>query len=280
MIDLRYKPKYLPQVSAPFAYTLDGLKREGVKCKYVEMNPEDLIPSQGLVALDKISSIDPKKILPIWISKENKVLDGHHRLACVLMNSLPIKAIQIPLPYKDAIRILNKIQDIYDYENQEKVEEVVAQDQINAMNEPENQDFLESLEAEVEDGKLILHDTNAANVVGKKTKKQTGYRKAKINERSTVGNFFSLKPVEGYLKYDIEFDNLLDTNDMGLIYSNGISPVGVLARAWFPHIDFNKISKKYGVSPDVLINRAVAEKARKCGYDGIKYGDIMIQGLN
>lgn len=271
MIDVRYKPKWLPQVSAPFAYTLDGLKKEGVKCKYVQINPDDLTPSQGLVALDKVSSIDPNNIPPIWISSENKVIDGHHRYASALSHSSPIRAIQIQLPYKDAVRILNKIQDIYEYENQQTI--------VDGMNQNQEINFLEALESEMEDGKLVLHDTNNKNVVGKKTKKHTGYRKTEINEKSTVGNFFSLKPVEGYLKYDIEFDNMLDTNDMGLVFNNGGSPVFTLAKTWFPHIDFKKISKKHDVSPDVLINRAVAEKAKKLGYDGIKYGDIMIQGL-
>ena len=95
-----------------------------------------------------------------------------------------------------------------------------------------------------------------------------------------MGNFFSIKPIEGYKKYDIEFDNLLETNDMDAIFQKDTNPVEVIAKKWFPNLDFKKIAKKYKLTPDVLINKAVYEKAKSMGYDGIKYGDVMVQGLN
>lgn len=279
MIDLRYKPKWLPQVNAPFNYTLDMLDKEGVDYKYMQVDPDDLEPSQGIVAQDKVSQIDMNNILPIWISKEDRILDGHHRYVAALSRSIPVKCIKIMLSQKDAVRMLNKIQDIFEYERQQKVMEVVAQDQINVMNDPDsdfnNGNFLESLEREKDDDEReILHDST------KKPKNLTGYRKDEINEKSVVGNFFSLKPVDGYKKYDMEFDNLLNTNDLDITYKSDVNPVSRLAVSWFPNIDFKKIAKKHGVNPDSIINRAVAEKAKQMGYDGIKYGDIMVQGLN
>ena len=35
-----------------------------------------------------------------------------------------------------------------------------------------------------------------------------------------------------------------------------------------------------GFSKESIINSDVEEKAKEMGYDGIKYGDIMVQGLN
>lgn len=278
MIDLRYKPMWLPQVNSPFNYTLDMLDKEGVNYKYMQADPDELIPSQGIVAQDKVSQIDMDNIKPIWISKDNKVLDGHHRYIAALSRNIPIKCVMVMLPQKDAIRVLNKIQDIFEYENQEKVMEVVAQDQINAMNEPDSgvstSEFLATLEddSDKDDDREILHDN-------KKRKKISGYRKKDINEKSVVGNFFSLKESDGYSKYDMEFDSLLDTNELGLTYHGGSSPVTVLCKKWFPNIDFDRIAKNFDVKPESIMNRAVAEKARKLGHDGIKYGDIMIQGL-
>lgn len=279
MIDLRYKPMWLPQVNAPFNYTLDMLDKEDVEYKYMQADPEELTPSQGIVAQDKVSQIDMDNVKPIWISKENMVLDGHHRYVASLSRGIPIKCIKIMLSQKDAVRLLNKIQDIFEYENQEKIMEVVAQDQINVMNDPDsdfnNGGITSTFESELEnDNKEILHDSN------KKPKMVTGYRKKEISDTSVVGNFFSLKPTEGYNKYDIEFDNILNTNDLDINFKNDQNPVSNLAQKWFPNIDFKKIAKKHDVTEDSIINRAVAEKARKMGYDGIKYGDIMIQGLN
>lgn len=279
MIDLRFKPPWLPQVNSPFNYTLDMLDKEGVKYKYMQADPDELSPSQGIVAQDKVSEIDMDNISPIWVSQDNKVLDGHHRYVAALSRNVPIKCVKVMLSQKDAIRILNKIQDIFDYENQEKMVEVVAQDQINMMNDTDSgvspSEFLATLESdskEDDDEREILHDD-------KKVKKVTGYRKKDVNDKSVVGNFFSLKESDGYNKYDMEFDSLLDTNELGLTYKSESSPVSVLCMKWFPNIDFDKIAKNYDVKPESIMNRAVAEKARKMGYDGIKYGDIMVQGL-
>ena len=285
MIDTRYKPPHLPQINAPFIYVLDKLEQDGVEYNIKQSHPSELKPSQGIVALDKISSIDLDNIKPIWTSMDNDILDGHHRYGAALSHDKPIRHVQIMLNPKDAIRALNKIQDIFEYEQQTQLEEVVAQDVLNLGTGMDggisHSEFLATLEAEMDDeNREILHSGNEQGVVKKKKKIVTGYRKTAVVEDSEVGNFFTLNPVEGYKKYDIEFDKLLDTNDMNAIFIKGESPVFILAKKWFPNIDFDKIGKKYKISPNVLINRAVAEKAKSMGYDGIKYGDVMVQGLN
>lgn len=271
MVDFRYKPNWLPQVSAPFSIVLNKLNDEGVKCKMYNIDPNELEPSQGIVLSDKIGSIDPQNIKPIWIANDKKVLDGHHRYARSLQEGTPIKVIEISLNSADAIRVLNKIQDIHEYEMKVTTNEVVAQDQINAMNDPS---FLDELE---DHGKPDIPTDKS--IVGNKVKKIKAYRKDDINEKSNVGNFFSAKPIDGFREYDIEFDNLLDTNDIKLAYSKDSNPVETLAKTWFPNIEFDKIAKKFNIPVTAIMNRAVAEKAGKMGYDGIKYGDIMIQGL-
>ena len=39
------------------------------------------------------------------------------------------------------------------------------------------------------------------------------------------------------------------------------------------------ISKQYGIESINLKNKAITEKAMHLGFDGIKYGDTLIQGL-
>jgi hypothetical protein len=88
-----------------------------------------------------------------------------------------------------------------------------------------------------------------------------------------------LKEVDGYSKYEIDFENLLDTNSLGVTYKDGQEPVDILAKNWFPNINFEKLGKEHNTSSINIKNKAVAKKAKKMGYDGIKYGDTIIQGL-
>jgi hypothetical protein len=278
MMDMRFKPSWLPQVSAPYTYVVDKMQSQDIPCKLIKVDPKKLKPSQGLVLSDKISSINPDDIKPIFISKDDFVIDGHHRYGSALSFNEPhIKAVRIMLPQRDAARMLNKISDIFEYEQQQSIEEVVAQDAINLRNDPDTDpaNFLEMLEADLEDGKEMLLDTK------KNKKKIKGYRTEPLKENSRVGNFFILKPlpVDGYKEYEMEFDNLLDTDDLNMIYRTDQTPVGGLAKTWFPNIDFSQLAGKYKVKPESLINRAICDKAKRMGYDGIKYGDIMIQGF-
>jgi len=66
---------------------------------------------------------------------------------------------------------------------------------------------------------------------------------------------------------------------LGVAYKDSQTPTDILAKIWFPNVNFEKISKQYNLSSDNLKNKAIAEKAMKMGFDGIKYGDAIIQGL-
>ena len=150
------------------------------------------------------------------------------------------------------------------------MEEVEVQDAINFYGDDENQ-FLKSLE---EDNAAVQQEKSSAN-----QQSIIGYRKDPIRENSVVGNFFTLNPIDGYSKYQIDFDNLLDTHALGVMYKDGQQPVEILSKIWFPHVNFEEISKQYNMPAINLKNKAVAEKAQKMGFDGIKYGDTLIQGL-
>ena len=275
MIDMRYKPRFLPQVNAPFDIVLKKLDEEGIGYNIVEVDPNDCDPSQGVTFSDEVEKVNVDDMNPIWMAENNKILDGHHRMVRALLDAQKLKAVKLDLNEKDAARVLNKIQDIYEYEQASNVEEVVGQDAINTDNQIDSgisdSEFLSSLE---EDNLAVQTETPSVN-----QQSIIGYRKEPIKENSVVGNFFTLKPVEGYDKYQIDFENLLDTGSLGVTYKDGQQPVDILAKSWFPHVNFEKLSEQYNTPSINLKNKAVAEKATKMGYDGIKYGDTLIQGL-
>ena len=257
MIDLSFKPKYLPQISSPYEIVIDTMNKEKIPYKKTILNPKNIQPSQGIVYLDKIKDNSEGYV---WLSKDLKLLDGHHRLGSCLSYDKPIKSIIILLPYLEAIRELNRIQDIINYKEKQ-----------------------ENLHVDVEDVNVfdLIRDEyfNNNDIYGGKHRKLYGYRNKPINKNSKSGNFFSLHPINGYGKYEIEFENLLDTDDLNIIYENNINPIHKLADYWFKGVNFEFISNKNGIPKDKLISRCISEIGIKYGFDGIKYGDIILQVL-
>lgn len=278
MIDMRYKPSFLPQVSAPLDMVLEKLRDENVGYELIKANPNDLNPSQGITFSDDIDGIELDDMNPIWVGDDLNVLDGHHRYVKALMSNTPIMTVKIHMNDKDACRLLNKIQDIYEYENAKELEEHgTYQNTINTENDIDNNgssrmNFISTLE---ETNAEIQNDEEST----KNSKTIIAYRKDPIKENSAVGNFFTLEPVEGFNKYEIDFENLLDSDELGVSYKTDQNPIEILAKIWFPNINFEKLSESLNIEPINLKNKAIAEKAMSLGYDGIKYGSKIIQGL-
>lgn len=257
MIDVNYKPDYLPQISSPFNIVLKHLDDENVKYKKTILNPHTIKPSQGIVFLDKIKNNSEDYI---WLSKDLKVLDGHHRCGSCLSYDKPIKSIIIMLPYMEAMRVLNKVQDIINFkENQEDLN--VESNEINIFDIIRDEYF---------------HDEN---IYGGKKRRLIGYRNKPIKNKSKSGNFFFLQPIKGYQKFEIEMDNVLDTDELDFIYENNVNPVTKLAEYWFKGVDFDYLSNKNDIPKNKLISRCVSELGIRYGFDGIKYGDIILQVL-
>jgi len=269
------RPYHLPQINFPYTIALEKLDEDGIDYDVVNIEPNEIDgieTSQNFVFSDEISKVNINDESPIWIAGNNKIkiCDGHHRYFKGMFDNKPVLAIKLNMDFIDACRILNKIQDIFEYEQSQGLEEVENQGAINFYQDDENQ-FLNNLE---EDNINLQAETPAKN-----EKTVIGYRLKPIKENSTIGNFFTLKPVEGYSKYEIDFENLLDTNSLGVTYKDGQEPVDILAKSWFPHINFEKLSTQHNTDSINLKMKAVSEKAMKMGYDGIKYGNSIIQGL-
>jgi hypothetical protein len=269
------RPYHLPQISMPFEEMLQKLDEENIEYEMIELEPSEndgINVSQNVTFSDEVEKCNISDKNPIWIAEDNKICDGHHRYIRALIDKVPLKAIKLGLNEKDACRVLNKIEDIYEYQQKRGLEEVEMQDAINYYGGDENQ-FLNTLEED----NFNIETPSGETKTNQKT--ITAYRKEPIKENSAVGNFFSLKPIEGFSKYEIDFDNLLDLHSLGVTYKDGQEPADILAKIWFPHINFEKLSEQYGMPSINLKNKAITEKAMSLGYDGIKHDDKLIQGL-
>lgn len=273
MIYMRYKPFFLPQVNMPYEDVLKKLDDEGIKYDLQQIDPNELEVSQGVTFSDEVGKVNLSDMNPIWVAGANKVIDGHHRMVKALIDGVLVTAVIMQMDDKDACRLLNKIQDIYEYEQKKSMEEVVAQDQINDINEP-NDDGSRFLNIMEDDNMVVQSGETSTN-----PKRLIGYRRDPIRENSVVGNFFLLQPTEGFQPYEIELDNLLDLGQMGVVLKDGQEPVDILSKIWFPNVNFEKLGEAWGMDVKNLKNKAVATKAMKMGYDGIKHNDTLLQGL-
>lgn len=272
----RMSPKYLPQINMSIDEMLKKLVENDCDYNLIQLNSDELKPSQQFTLSDDVYNTINNETHPIWVDIDLNIIDGHHKWVKTLHDNTPVVVVKLNINFKDACRLLNKLQDIHEYEEARQMEEVVAQDAINIVDNDKDagfsdEEFLSSLE---EDNSVVQEENPSLN---KKT--LIAYRKEPIKENSVVGNFFMLKPQDGFGKYEIQFDNLLDVGKLGITYKDGQVPVEILAKIWFPNVNFEKISGQYDISSVNLMNKAVANQAMKMGFDGILYNDTLVQGL-
>jgi hypothetical protein len=259
--DNLYKPKSLPQVSAPFTYVAHHLNDRGVPYEMVGVNVDDITPSQAFIDSDIVDSLTNKlkageQLKASWLDKDNNALDGHHRFVAYKQhNNSHVPAVRLMCDKETAIKHLNDIQGMYENEN--------------------NSDFLNAL---MEDQDTSMYTPEKPHEVGKDTVK--AFRKKPIIERSISGNFFALKEVPGYKPYEIEFDSLLNTDTIDKKIKDQKNPPLALAQVWFPNLNFEEKAKAMEMHLEDFINTIVAEKARTKKIDGILYGDKLLQSID
>jgi len=113
----------LPQVPANKFYDfLDSL--DNTNFESVEVEARDLKPIQSELDTDKADKIWAENAysnMPLLISKDNYIIDGHHRWFAVLRNApaKKIKCVKMDANVKDCINIVNNCKvslnkDIFD----------------------------------------------------------------------------------------------------------------------------------------------------------------------
>jgi len=256
-----YKPKTLPQISAPFSYVAHHLNDMGHPYELVGANVDSINPSQAFIDSDLVHELmdqlkNGEDLKAIWLDKDNNALDGHHRHAAYTLNkNTHIPAVRLKTDKENAIKVLSEIQRKYDSEN--------------------NSDFINSLQ---EDQDTSMYVPEKVHKTSKDTIK--AFRKKPVVERCISGNFFALKEIPGYKPYEIELDSILNTDDIDPKIKKEMNPVAALGKVWFPNLNFEAKAKDMEMGIDDFINTIVAEKARTKKIDGILYGDKLLQTID
>lgn len=101
--------KDLPQVS------VDTVRNSDIPTGYLEfVDPKKLKPIQRGVDEDKVNDIltnwDVAGKVPVLISKDNWVIDGHHRVKAAIKKNKWVRVIRISLPGKKALTAVKKLE--------------------------------------------------------------------------------------------------------------------------------------------------------------------------
>jgi hypothetical protein len=106
-IGLTYSRSDMPQLGAKEDF-LHNLQKHKIKFKNDVVNSHELRSSQGEFNIDSIHSImhEPHKASSaVVVSRDNYVVDGHHRWAANYNMNKPTKVVRVDLPILELLRV-------------------------------------------------------------------------------------------------------------------------------------------------------------------------------
>lgn len=254
------KPFWLPQMTAPFDYITKQLKQEDIPYSIYNIPNTELKPLQKEVNPDTVEffkNVYKKntKKYPIFVSGDNEILDGNNRFVGHKLSrgeGKPITCFKIDCDSKCAARILNKIQDNFEFERKHN-------NNLEPISKFLNKPDMGWYE--------VVKDVN-----------HVCYRSKPIKENSESGNFFYLSGDDTMKKYKIEFDKLMFIPEDNFNNTEE-TPQEWLANKLLGNKDFHEVALSKNISLSTAINREIAKKCREMGFDGINYGNRVIQTI-
>ena len=306
-VEKRLKPTWMAQVDAPQEYVLEFLNREGVGHKVVTMDPKLCKPTQKDVDPEKAKGISEamdadKPLGPVYLSADDEILDGHHRAFAAIRNPdvEGISCIKIYQGLQDAMRTLNKIQDIFSFEKENNMPGFAGK-YGNTVDESAKDDVTQvapvapvAADATADTGatdvqipqdavpapqqaqgsQLVPFESAAQN-----PKELTLYAAKPVNTQARTGDFL-LMEMKPSMKIEVKvaFENLLEIKPEAL---EGITfPTESVLREWLPGQDYTAEAKSQGLTQEVYMSREVNRLALQKGFDGISYGNKLVQVIN
>lgn len=301
-VEKRMKPSWMAQVTAPHQYILDHLDEMGVGYKMDNIAPEKCKPMQEKIDTQKVNffkdKIDNNQPLePIYMAGDDEILDGHHRAFSFTEHPEveTMTAIKIYAEYKDAMRLLNQLQDRYDFEQEvndgqmqpmgmlptSQGDNGIAGEVVMA---EEDEDEQLPTDAPVEPEKAGLSNAGASRYVtydsvGKNKQVLTLFKSKPLNDKAKTGDFLVTKSKPGFtVEYTLEFENLL-TIPAEEIEDESL-PTEALLKKWLPDVDLQAEASKQSLMYPVYLSREINRLAQQKEIDGVQYGDLFVQVIN
>lgn len=104
-----------------------------------------------------------------------------------------------------------------------------------------------------------------------------GYRASELKENSLSGNFLTIQPTSpNDLKFEIKFDKLLKIPQKNVECCSKLKTL-FLAKKVCPEIQIRKDAVLKNIPFEIYVNRLAYNFGKSKGYDGILYGDNLLQ---
>lgn len=310
-IEKRLKPAWMAQVDAPQEYVMEFLNREGVGYKVVSMDPKACKHTQADVDPVKAKSIQEamdqdKPLGSIYLSADDEILDGHHRAFAAIRHPdvEAVSCVKLYLGLQDAMRVLNKIQDIFSFEKEQNLPgfaqkygdmKLAPKQPLDApVNEAEKDvaapeaDPKPNVDTGVSDEHLpqevVPQQSQTATLVpfesaAQNPKEMKLYGAKPINTQARTGDFLlTEKKPSMRFEFNVSFDNLLEIAPEAL--ENMTYPTEAVLQEWLPGQDYTAEAKSQGLTQEVYMSREVNRLALQKGFDGISYGNKLVQVIN
>jgi hypothetical protein len=301
-VEKRMKPSWMAQVTAPHQYILDNLDKMGVGYKMDNVDPTKCKPMQEKIDTEKVKffkeKIDNNQPLePTYIAGDDEILDGHHRAFSFTEHPEveTMTAIKIYAEYKDAMRLLNQLQDRYEFEqefnsgqmqpmgmlpaDQGQGENGVAGDVVVAEEEEEDEQLPTEAPVEAEPSNAGTDRYVSYDSVGKNKQVLTLYKAKPLNDKAKTGDFLVMEKKPGFtVEYTLEFENLELVPSEEI--ENEALPTEALLKKWMPDADLQAEASKQGLMYPIYLSREINRMAQQKGIDGVQYGDLFVQVIN
>lgn len=297
-IEKRMKPSWMAQVTAPHQYILDNLDKMGVGYKMENMDPTQCKPMQEKIDKKRVNffkkKIDKNQPLePVYLAGDDEILDGHHRAFSFTEHPdvETMTCIKIYAEYKDAMRLLNQVQDRYNFEQELGSSQMLPMGMLPSENVVDSSVMDEEMEDEelpaeesetpvqatvdsTDGGRYVTYDS-----AGKNKQVLTLFKAKPINDKAKTGDFLIMKSKPGFsVEYTLEFDNLLVVAPEEI--ENPLLPTEALLKKWKPNMDLQAEAAKQSLMYPIYLSREVNTLANQKGIDGVQYGDLFVQVIN
>lgn len=311
-VEKRIKPTWMAQVDAPQDYVLEFLNREGIGHKVDKLDPKLCKNTQKDVNTEKVKgmqeAMDKNQPLgPVYLSADDEILDGHHRVFAAIRHPEveSVACIKLYLGLQDAMRVLNKCQDIFNFQKdntpgfaekygnlapgqeglvkEEDKEPVTPEAETNPIavsadtktdNDTDVHLPSEAVPTQKSGSQLVPFESAVQN-----PQTMTLYSAKGINRKARTGDFLLTQEKPSMKQaFDCAFENILDIKPEAM---EGITyPTEAVLQEWLPGQDYAAEAKTQGLPQEIYMSREVNRLALQKGFDGINYGGKLVQIIN